>query len=197
MLKELDRKSIERVLNGEREAFSELVERHQKPLLRLILRMVRDLEFAEDIVQEAFIKSYKKLATFEGRSSFKSWLFQIGINTMRNKLRSKHRFSVNIEHVHMSTEAMGDKNIALDDLKRLIKAEVDHLPVKQKTALMLRVFEDMSFKEVAEVMDCPYDTAKANYRHALMKLRHRFDVDLDLKIFKGFQHKNEAISIEI
>ena len=61
------------------------------------------------------------------------------------------------------------------DIGEMLKREIDLLPEKQKQALMLRVYEDLSFKEVAEVMESPYDTAKANYRHALMKLREKFE----------------------
>ena len=63
----------------------------------------------------------------------------------------------------------------------MIQTEVDRLPFKQKTALVLRVYEDMSFSEIAEVMECPYDTAKANYRHALLKLKETFEAQSDLK----------------
>jgi RNA polymerase sigma-70 factor (ECF subfamily) len=59
--------------------------------------------------------------------------------------------------------------------------EVDRLPFKQKTALVLRVYEDMSFAEIAEVMECPYDTAKANYRHALLKLKETFEAQSELR----------------
>ena len=76
---------ITEVKAGNRGAFSELVRRHQKALLRLCMRFVKDVNYAQDIVQESFIKAYEKLDSFEGRSSFKSWLFQIGVNTAKNK----------------------------------------------------------------------------------------------------------------
>ena len=63
----------------------------------------------------------------------------------------------------------------------MIQLEVDRLPFKQKTALVLRVYEDLSFSEIAEIMECPYDTAKANYRHALLKLKEIFETQHELK----------------
>ena len=64
------------------------------------------------------------------------------------------------------------------DVKNLIRLEVAKLPARQQTALTLRIFEDLSFKEIAQIMECPYDTAKANYRHALLKLKERMESEL-------------------
>ncbi len=172
---------IEAVKSGHRAAFSELVIRYQRPLLRLVMRFSKDQSVAEDIVQDSFIKAYKKLHTFEGRSSFKSWLFQIGVNTAKNKLRDKSSDFMNIEDVHLGVAGNLDSNLMHQDLSEMIRSEVDRLPDKQRTALKLRIFEDLSFKEIAKIMDCPYDTAKANYRHALMKLKERVERNKQLK----------------
>ena len=76
---------IEEVKEGNTEAFAELVHRHKRSILRMVLTMTRELSMAEDIVQDAFIKAYSKLHMFEARSSFKSSLYQIAINTAKNK----------------------------------------------------------------------------------------------------------------
>lgn len=169
-----DQLLVEEAKKGERAAFSELVGRHQKSLLRLAVRMTRDLEHAEDIVQDSFIKAYQKLHLFEGRSSFKSWLFQIAINTAKNKMRPYRPEQIDLEKANLSVDPRAEMRLEDQEVHRLLRDEVDRLPSKQKMAISLRVFEDLSFKEIAEIMECPYDTAKANYRHALMKLRHRF-----------------------
>lgn len=172
---------VEEVKAGNRKAFSEIVRRHQKSLLRLCVRFVKDMNIAEDVVQDSFIKAYEKLATFEGRSSFKSWLFQIAVNTAKNKLRENQYDTTDIENVQLGVEPMAERMLVETSLSSLIQGEVDKLPDRQKTALVLRVYEDMSFKEIAQIMDCPYDTAKANYRHALMKLRYAFEENQELK----------------
>lgn len=177
---EADLNILEKVKNGDLNAFSELVLRHQKNLLRLALRVTGDLVAAEDVVQESFIKAYQKLHTFEGRSSFKSWIFQITLNTAKNKLRGRRHDSLDVEELQIAVEPVSEGGVIQNDLKKAIRVEVDKLPAKQKMALSLRIFDDMSFAEIAEVMQCPYDTAKANYRHALMKLRHTFADSQDL-----------------
>lgn len=178
---DIDHHILEKVKNGDANAFSEIVQKHQRPLLCIVLRMVGDLEMAEDIVQEAFMKAYLKLHTFQGRSKFKSWLFQIGLNTAKNRLRAKKRESVDIDKVNVAIQDHQEDDLMQLDLQTVIQAEVDLLPPKQKLALSLRIYEDMSFNEIADLMSCPYDTAKANYRHALMKLRHKLGDSQELK----------------
>lgn len=176
-----DLQLVEEVRAGHRASFSELVKRHQRGLLRLSMRFMKDLDSAQDVVQESFIKAYEKLSLFEGRSAFKSWLYQITVNTARNKLREdRHQFS-DIEDVYLGVEASAEKNLVHKAVSEILQNEVDQLPFKQKTALVLRVYEDLSFAEIAEIMQCPYDTAKANYRHALMKLREVFENKTELK----------------
>lgn len=191
---EADLNVLERVKNGDLNAFSELVLRHQKSLLRLALRVVGDLTAAEDVVQESFIKAYQKLESFEGRSSFKSWLFQITLNTARNKLRGKRMDSVDIDNVQVAVDALSESQMIHTDLEKAIQIEVAKLPNKQRMALTLRVFDDLSFGEIAEIMKCPYDTAKANYRHALIKLRHSIS---DTSLLNGWMPKTNKRTLEV
>lgn len=176
-----DLELVEDVKAGNQLAFAELVNRHQNALHRVCYRFMKDADLAEDVVQDAFVKAYQKLHSFEARSSFKSWLFQIAVNTAKNKLRQRKGESVDIEKVQVAVDAEAHTGMEQADLKVLIQKYVDILPDKQKTALILRVYEDLSFKEIAKIMKCPYDTAKANYRHALIKLRHKIAEDENLQ----------------
>jgi RNA polymerase sigma-70 factor (ECF subfamily) len=160
---------------GNKRSFSELVQRHQRALLRLSLRFTREQALAEDVVQETFIKAFQKIEMFEGRSSFKSWIIQIALNTAKNRFRERPRDQVNIEDVNLGVDPGAETAMIQEDVRRMIHLEVERLPEKQRIALTLRVFEDLSFKEIAQIMECPYDTAKANYRHALLKLRERLE----------------------
>ncbi len=172
---------VEEVRQGKRSSFSELVKRHQRGLLRLSMRFMKDMDLAQDVVQEAFIKAFEKLNLFEGRASFKSWLYQIAVNTARNKLRESRYDFTNIEDVNIGVSATAENVLVHAAVSEIIQTEVDRLPFKQKTALILRVYDDLSFGEIAQVMECPYDTAKANYRHALLKLKDVFENQAELK----------------
>ncbi len=186
---EADNLLVERAKNGDMTAFSELVLRHQKSLLRLAYRVVRDLQTAQDVVQESFLKAHQKLGGFEGRSAFKSWVFQITLNTAKNKLRGRTFDTVDFEKTALVEDVDVEGALMNEDLKDMIQSEIEKLPAKQKIALNLRIFDDLSFSEIADIMACPYDTAKANYRHALMKLRHRLGESLVVEGWHAKQNK--------
>lgn len=169
---------VNEVKAGSRIAFTELVRRHQRGLLRIVLRLTRELPLAEDIVQETFIKAYEKMDMFEGRSSFKSWLYQVGLNTAKNRFRSRPPEEFTTDILQGGVEAGAERDLVKGDVAKRLRAEVDLLPERQRIAITLRVFEDLSFKEIAQIMNCPYDTAKANYRHALLKLRDTFELEM-------------------
>lgn len=166
---------IEGIKKGNKEDFSVLIERYQLYALKVAYRFLRDKMQAEDVVQEAFIKVYRKIDLFEGRSSFKSWLTQVVLNTCKNRVRKQNRETLGLETPKPSHAQGPEESIIHLDIGEMLKSEIENLPEKQRQALMLRVYEDLSFKEIAEIMNSPYDTAKANYRHALMKLRERFE----------------------
>lgn len=161
---------VRRTNEGNAAAFAVLVERYQKPLTQFSMRYVGDMASAEDIVQESFLKAFEKLNTFQFRSAFKSWLYRIVINTAKNYLRSL-KPNVDIETVQLTEESECEKDLIDRQLMEKATQVINELPQKQKEALQLRVFEDKSFAEVAQDMECPYDTAKANYRHGLIKLQ--------------------------
>lgn len=176
-----DLELIQDVKNGSKQSFETLVQRHEKFLMKTIVRMTRDLDAAEDVVQETFIKAYKRLALFEGRSSFRSWLYQIALNTARNRFRKHARESVGVENLEIAVDDEMENHMITLDVRGILQSEIARLPERQRMALSLRVFDDLSFKEIAEIMHCPYDTAKANYRHALLKLKERLEGNTMLK----------------
>ncbi len=173
MVSVLDTDLVLEVQKGNRSAYTGLVKRYEKQLFRLLVKFVRDEELARDIMQEAFLKTYMSLAKFEFRCSFKNWLYKIALNTARNKIRAQREME-NIEDVVILEICLIEKNMVHDELLQELRQFVETLPEKQKRTLELRVFQDLSFKEVSVLMDCPYDTAKANYRHAMLKLREHF-----------------------
>lgn len=176
-----DLELVKKVIDGDKRSYSTLVRRHQSGLIRLCLRFVKDMDAAEDVVQESFIKAYERLASFEGRASFKSWLYQIAVNTAKNKLRDRRGEMKDLEDVQLGVAAQAESGLVHQAVSHLIAKHIEELPFKQRTALTLRIYEDLSFKEIAEIMECPYDTAKANYRHALLKLREELSGEEDLK----------------
>lgn len=159
------------VERGERDNFAALVRKYYGPLLRFCTRMVGCPYRAEDIVQESFIKSYRSVRSLKNRSSFRSWLYRIAINTARNELRLKREEPMEIDEKLLDPTSGADVAVAQTRVARILRAFVEELPRRQKQALCLRVYDDLSFREIAQIMSCPYDTAKANYRHAVLRLK--------------------------
>lgn len=181
MSNKTDLELVQDVKNGDKKSFEEIMVRHEKFLMKIVVRMTRDMDAAQDIVQDAFIKAYKRLHLFEGRSSLRSWLYQIALNTTRNRFRKGSRETIGTDGMDLAVEGeMENRMIALD-IKGILQGEIEKLPARQKAALELRIYEDLSFKEIADIMECPYDTAKANYRHALLKLKERLEDNTSLK----------------
>ncbi len=163
---------LERYEAGEREAFDELVRRHQKPLYSMLYRMVSDPDDAADILQKSFVKAFTGLAGFERRSSFKTWLYQIAINLAKNLYRDRSRAAhVPIDDVIIRREPRTLDGLIASENRQLLRKALGGLPEKQRLTLLLRVQENKKFEEIAGIMKCSLGTAKANYHHAVQKLK--------------------------
>ena len=167
-----DRELVERFQAGERAAFDTIVRRHQRGVWHLVRRYVKRDADAADVTQLAFVRAYRGLATFRGAASVRSWLYRIGINCALSWLRDHRRE----EPSEIAEDALTDANPAPARLMSgqegaRLRAAIAQLPPKQRLVLELRVFDDLSFKEVGELADCSENTAKVNFHYAVKRLR--------------------------
>jgi RNA polymerase sigma-70 factor, ECF subfamily len=163
---------IHRCEAGERAAFDELVIKYQKPLYFMLYRMVSDHDDASDILQKTFVKAFTGLARFERRSSFKTWLYQIAINLAKNLYRDRGRAEhVSLDDVVIRRDPKTLESLINKESKQILRSAYNRLPEKQRLTLMLRVQEERKFEEIAGIMKCSIGTAKANYHHAVQKLK--------------------------
>jgi RNA polymerase sigma-70 factor (ECF subfamily) len=169
----MDEKALVRSLqDGDAGAFETLVRLHHRAVYNMAFRYMGDHGGADDVVQETFVKAFNAIQSFRGESSFKSWLIRIAVNTAKNSLRSRERHAaVDIADLPLSSKHHDFTRLEGLQTAELLRLAIARLAPKQREALELRVYEDLSFKEIAEIMDCPFDTAKANYRHAVLNLR--------------------------
>lgn len=167
-----DRELVERFRAGERSAFDLLVRRHQKGMWRLARRYVKDDADAADVTQQAFVKAFHALVSFRGAATVRSWLYRIAINCALSWLRDHRREQPQViaEDALVAAGSATAMMISGEDSARLRRA-VAQLPPKQKLVLELRVFDDLSFREVAELADCNENTAKVNFHYAVKRLR--------------------------
>jgi len=167
-----DRELAERFRGGERAAFDQLVRRHQKGVWHLVRRYVKRDADASDVTQLAFVRAFRGLAAFRGAASVRSWLYRIAINCALSWLRDHRRE----EPTEIAEDALVDANPAPGNLidgqeGTRLRVAIAQLPPKQKLVLELRVFDDLSFKEVAELASCTENTAKVNFHYAVKRLR--------------------------
>jgi len=163
---------IARTESGDRDAFNELVRKYQKPLYSLLYRMVSSHEDASDLLQKTFLKAFTGLGSFERRARFKTWLYQIAINLAKNIYRDRSRFEqVSIDDVIISRNPKTLETLIRNETKLLLRKSFALLPEKQRLTLTFRVQEGKKFEEIAEIMNCSLGTAKANYHHAVQKLK--------------------------
>jgi RNA polymerase sigma-70 factor (ECF subfamily) len=167
-----DRDLVERFRAGERSAFDALVRQHQKGVWRIVRRYIRRDADASDVTQLVFVRAFKGLASFRGAASVRSWLYRIAINCSLSWIRDhRHEQPSELAEDALTQEPVGTSRIAGDQDGARLRAAIAQLPPKQKLVLELRIFDDLPFKEVAELADCSENTAKVNFHYAVKRLR--------------------------
>lgn len=171
--REVDQQLVDRAQRGDKHAFELLVAKYQRRLARLISRFVRDAVEIEDLTQEAFIKAYRALPTFRGESAFYTWLYRIGINTAKNYLLALKRRaptttlfdaeeSEGFEDAGLLHEVSTPENELMSkQVVDVVNSSLQALPDDLRTALTLREIEELSYEEIAVMMNCPIGTVRS------------------------------------
>ena len=163
---------VAQVLGGHRESFAALVSKHRDGIRRLMRGYVRSEAEAEDLTQQAFTRALRSIASFRNESAFRTWLERIAINGALTGLRHARRFpSVSIEDVELITNALSTGRMASREIRRKLSDALTKLPPKQRLVVELRIVHEMSFRAIGEIAECSEDSAKANYQHAVKRLR--------------------------
>jgi RNA polymerase sigma-70 factor (ECF subfamily) len=173
-----DRELAERFRDGDRAAFDLLVRRHQKGLWRLIRRYVKSDADAADVTQLAFVRAFRGLAAFRGTATVRSWLYRIAINCSLSWIRDHRREQpAEIHEDALTADNPAPALLAAGDDRARLRAAIAQLPPKQKLVLELRIFDDLAFREVADLADCSENTAKVNFHYAVKRLRDILGAD--------------------
>lgn len=161
--------------SGEIAPFEELVRRYRNDVFALSFHYVRNREDAWDISQEVFIKVHRSLRQFRGDSSFKTWLMRITSNQCKDFLKASRLKTVPLESERLST-VTGAKDSPREDLvhkemEQAILEALAEMPFKHRTAFILREIEQLSYKDMAEIMGCNIGTVMSRLHHARKKIR--------------------------
>lgn len=183
-----DRELITLYIDGNEKAFEVLLLRHKDKIFRFIYLKIRDRVLAEDVFQETFVKIINtlKLGAYNEEGKFLPWAMRIAHNLVIDHFRrsSKVRMisessSTKDDYNIFSTLSQEDKNVqeamSYDELEKQMVQLVEHLPATQREILKMRIFQDMSFKDIAESEDISINTALGRMRYALINLRKLID----------------------
>jgi len=184
--RELDLQLIQRIQNGEQQAFALLVRKYQTRVANILTRYVRSSGDIPDVSQEVFIKVYKSLPNFRGDSAFYTWLFRITVNTAKNYLTSQSRRPPASDIDAMEADSYDGSGALKDEdnpesilhsqeVKRVILKVISDLPDELKSAITLRELEGLSYDEIAQIESCPIGTVRSRI------FRAREAIDKQLK----------------
>ncbi len=166
-------KLIEQSLAGDPEAYAALVSQHQKMIRAMTFRMTGSLDDAEELAQDAFLRAYQQLGSFGGGSKFSTWLCKIAINLSLDwRRRENRRDDI---HAKWAAEAVAESSPGgefPDELSRRVQSALDRLPVKQRAAIVLTVYENQSHAEAAKTLGCTEATISWRVFAARQKLKH-------------------------
>ncbi len=174
-----DRPLVIAAQGGDTAAFAELVKRHSRACFRLAAKTLGNAEDAEDVVQETFTRVYQSLPRFRGDASFLTWALRITHHLAHDHLRGRRRRSAAIEPAVEAPQEAPDRaagpareSAARDDAAAL-RIALDLLPVRQKTALFLKVWEGLPYTEIARVLGTTVGAARVYLSLARRELRRR------------------------
>ena len=171
---------IKEVLKGDQEAFGEIVELFKDKVFQICYRMLGNRHEAEDIAQEAFVRAYVNIHSFNLNKKFSTWLYRIATNLCIDRIRKKKPDSFLDEEVagtdgltlYSQIAAEGkspDSEVETMELQEIVQREILKLPDKYRIVIVLRYMDDLSLKEISEVLDMPLGTVRQEFT-VLVKL---------------------------
>jgi RNA polymerase sigma-70 factor (ECF subfamily) len=163
-----DEQLVDQVRQGDPAAFDVLVRRHQRSIFLLAHRYLGHVEDARDLTQRVFVQMYRQLARFRGEASVRTWLYRIASNLALDALRARGREARGRAQLEPPAPPMASPSS--EERARLRRA-IAELPPRQRLVVELRVFDDLSFREIGDVVGSSEDAAKVNFHHALKALR--------------------------
>jgi RNA polymerase sigma-70 factor (ECF subfamily) len=172
-----DQVLVDRVLSGDNRAFEKLVEKYKKRIYYLAYKMTRDHDSADELAQESFVKAYQALSRFKKGYSFYTWIYRICVNLSINFLKKeKNSVSTDIISDKELLQFSGNVSNQLESLitseqAAIVKQALETIPPDQKAVFILKTYENMTYEQIAAVMNCSIGTIMSRLYRARFKLR--------------------------
>jgi RNA polymerase sigma-70 factor (ECF subfamily) len=175
-----DNQLVRRVLAGEAALFETLVHRHSRRVYRAARAILGDDEEAADVVQETFVRAYRKLGQFAARAKFSTWLTKIGVHEARARRRRSRAPAVNARELARTNPANKpdaapdpERRTLVREMRALLEAAIEDLPPHYRTVFVMRVVEEANTAETADVLNLSPDVVKTRLRRARALLREK------------------------
>ena len=180
-------KVLKRCAEGDAEQFGKLVTHYQDAIFNLVFRMIGNREDARDLTQEVFIKAFRRIKSFEGRSSFGTWLYSIAVNQAISERRRRSAASRG-GRIHMSRldgdETQGrydppgngpapDERLRADETRQRIEQAIAELADDYRAVVLLREVEGLDYDSIGDVLGCSRGTVKSRLHRARQELRRK------------------------
>lgn len=187
---------VERARGGDHRAFEMLMVKYRRRIERLVGRMIRDPDLAQDVVQESFIRAYRAMPKFRGESAFYTWLYRIAINTAKKALLAIKRDPLVTESSRAGSDEVDETSrketepsdgetpdalLASKEVAAAVNAAVDALSDDLRQAITLREIDGLSYEEIAEVMSTPIGTVRSRIFRAREAIAARLRPLLDTR----------------
>lgn len=179
-----DRRLLRELAAGQASVYRQAVEDHYERIYALLYRLARDVTLAEDLTQDTFAAAWRSLETFEGRSSFGTWLRRIALNIYRGHQRRNQPETVPFDDETLAgpdpTPEMIE-DLRTEELQERTEEAVSQLPEIYREAVILRCYQGLKYREVAELLDVPLGTVQHRLHVAFRKLREMLREEVDCR----------------
>lgn len=178
---ETDEQLVRKAQEENDRAFGQLVERYESKVYSLALKMLRNPEDAEDVLQDTFLRAYRGIKSFKGNSTFSTWVYRITANSALMRLRKKQLPTVSIDDadereapINIADWAPGPaEQLLSQETQRAMNEAIEALPAEFRQVFVLRDIEELSNSEVADILDLSVAAVKSRLHRARLKVRNR------------------------
>jgi RNA polymerase sigma-70 factor, ECF subfamily len=175
-----DAQLVQASQRGDQDAFAFLMQRYQRRVFNMVLRMLQDYEEANEITQEAFLAAWRGLPSFRGEALFPAWLYRIAYHCCLRQLERRQRertlqVVMQAEYIleRMNEEKLAEEIIELRNWQAVVREQLEKLPTRYRLVLILRHLQEMTYEEMAEVLTVPVGTIKTHLFRARNLLKER------------------------
>ena len=165
--------------NGSDAAFAKLMKKYQERVYWMVRRTIFDHDDADEITQEVFIMVYQKIHQFREDSQFFTWLYKIASNMVLQSLRKKKLRNMvgldQVSEIHSSDEPTAESEMIKSEWNEKLKAAIETLPPQQRLVFNMRYFDELSYEEISGILDKTTGGLKANYFHAVQKIKEQME----------------------